>query len=151
MVCHHSASSGDVRLCQRDLPAQLMDKEGYEPAFPFGFGPSYTTPKYGRLQLNQTEVAADGTLRISVEITNTGQRAGDEVARLYVGNEGAQVDRPVKELKGFARVHLELSIHTHQIVLICILRSRMRRDGQENCMPGQPSVSPHNRNDHTGL
>jgi beta-glucosidase len=86
---------------------RLMDKEGYEPAFPFGFGLSYTTFEYRRLQLDQTEVAADGTLRVSVEITNTGSRAGDEVAQLYVGYEGAQVDRPVKDLKGFARVHLE--------------------------------------------
>ncbi len=86
---------------------RLMDKEGYEPAFPFGFGLSYTTFEYRNLRLDQTEVAADGTLRGSVEITNTGSRAGDEVAQLYVGYEGAQVDRPVKDLKGFARVHLE--------------------------------------------
>jgi beta-glucosidase len=86
---------------------RLMDKEGYEPAFPFGFGLSYTTFEYRRLQLDQAEVAADGSLRVSVEITNAGLRAGDEVAQLYVGYEGAQVDRPVKDLKGFARVHLE--------------------------------------------
>jgi beta-glucosidase len=86
---------------------RLMDKEGYEPTFPFGFGLSYTTFKYRNLQLDQTEVAADGVLRVSIEIANTGKRAGDEVAQLYVGYEGSEVDRPVKDLKGFAKVRLE--------------------------------------------
>jgi beta-glucosidase len=86
---------------------RLMDKEGYEPTFPFGFGLSYTTFKYRNLQLDQTEVAADGVLRVSIEIANTGKRAGDEVAQLYVGYEGSHVDRPMKDLKGFAKVRLE--------------------------------------------
>ncbi len=86
---------------------RLMDREGYEPAFPFGFGLSYTAFEYRNLQLDQTEVTSNSTLRVSVEITNTGSRAGDEVAQLYVGYVGAQVERPVKDLKGFVRVHLE--------------------------------------------
>lgn len=86
---------------------RLMDKMGHAPAFPFGFGLSYTTYEYRNLRLEQDEIAADGVLHASVEITNTGRRMGEEIAQLYVGYEGSAVERPLKELKGFARVHLE--------------------------------------------
>jgi beta-glucosidase len=85
---------------------RLMDREGHTPAFPFGFGLSYTTYEYSNLQLDHEEINADGTLRASVEVTNTGDVAGEEVAQLYVGYEGSQVERPFKELKGFSKVHL---------------------------------------------
>jgi beta-glucosidase len=85
---------------------RLMDKEGHAPAFPFGFGLGYTTYEYKDLKLEPEEIAADGTLRVSVEITNTGDVAGEEVAQLYVGCQGSRVDRPPKELKGFSKVHL---------------------------------------------
>ncbi len=85
---------------------RLMDKEGHEPAFPFGFGLSYTTFAYRDLRLDGTEIPTDGTLRVSVDVTNTGGVAGEEVVQLYVGYEGSQVERCLKELKGFAKVHL---------------------------------------------
>jgi beta-glucosidase len=86
---------------------RLMDEEGQAPAFPFGFGLSYTTYEYKNLRLERDEIASDGVLRASVEIANTGDRAGEEVAQLYVGYEGSAVERPLKELKGFARVRLK--------------------------------------------
>jgi beta-glucosidase len=86
---------------------RLMDQRGHTPAFAFGYGLSYTTFEYKNLELDRAEIDADGALRVSVEITNSGQVAGEEVAQLYVGYEGSQVERPVKELKGFTKVKLE--------------------------------------------
>ena len=67
--------------------------------FPFGFGLSYTTFEYKNL-----EIKADG---VSFDITNTGERDGKEIAQLYVGLEASEIIRPVKELKGFAKVELK--------------------------------------------
>jgi len=85
---------------------RLMESAGHTPAFPFGFGLSYTTYEYKNLQLDSREIAPDGTLRVSVEVTNTGHVAGEEVAQLYTGCEGSEVERPLKELKGFVKVNL---------------------------------------------
>ncbi len=86
---------------------RLLDRDGHEPAFAFGFGLSYTTFEYGNLRLDRDTLTHDGTLQVGVDITNTGDRAGDEVAQLYVGYDGSQVERAVKDLKGFVRLHLE--------------------------------------------
>ena len=86
---------------------RLFDKEGKKPAFPFGFGLSYTEYAYSNPRLSAKEMAKDGSLEVSVDVTNAGGTAGDEVAQLYIGYGGSKVDRPVKELKGFSRVHLE--------------------------------------------
>lgn len=85
---------------------RLMDKAGHEPAFAFGFGLSYTTFAYSGLTLDQSEVTRDGTLTATVTVTNTGARAGEEVVQLYIGYPDSAVERPVKDLKGFARVKL---------------------------------------------
>ncbi|MEA3440714.1 MAG: glycoside hydrolase family 3 C-terminal domain-containing protein [Chloroflexota bacterium] len=86
---------------------RLMDHNGEDPAFPFGFGLSYTTFEYKSLQLDRQELGAAEVLIVSVEITNTGDVAGQETAQLYVGYPGSRVDRPVKELKGFAKLFLQ--------------------------------------------
>jgi beta-glucosidase len=85
---------------------KLMDKNGDEPAFPFGFGLSYTTYSYGNLQLDRDAVGPDETLQVIVEVRNTGDRAGEEIVQLYVGCQGSVVDWPIKALKGFAKVPL---------------------------------------------
>jgi beta-glucosidase len=77
------------------------------PLFAFGHGLSYTEFSYSDLQVTPTEVDADDTVSIRLTITNSGDRAGDEVVQLYVGDPVASVTRPVKALKGFKRVHLE--------------------------------------------
>ena len=82
----------------------LQDR--FEPRFPFGNGLSYTTFEYTNLSLSEQVVSAEGTLRVGVDITNTGASAGEEVVQLYVSYEDSRVDRPVKALKGFAKIHV---------------------------------------------
>jgi len=77
-----------------------------DPLYPFGFGLSYTTFSYSEPKLSATEIGRDGRLTVSVTVTNTGKRAGTEVAQLYVRDLVGSVTRPIKELKGFERVDL---------------------------------------------
>ena len=83
-----------------------LDRDGAEPAFPFGFGLSYTTFALANLHLAQAQLAAEDTLTVTVEVTNSGAMAGDEVVQLYVAALGSAVERAPKELKAFARVTL---------------------------------------------
>lgn len=76
------------------------------PLYPFGHGLSYTTFAYQRLRLDRDTIGSADTLTITVDVTNTGTRAGDEVVQLYVQDEVASVARPVKELRGFQRIYL---------------------------------------------
>jgi len=77
------------------------------PLFPFGYGLSYTTFKISNLQLSAPQINVNGKLTVSVEVENTGRRAGDEVVQLYIRDPVASMARPVKELKGFQRVSLQ--------------------------------------------
>jgi beta-glucosidase len=77
-----------------------------EPLYPFGYGLSYTTFTYANLKASSAEVASDGTITVSVDVTNTGSRTGDEVVQLYVKHLKSKVERPIEELKGFQRVTL---------------------------------------------
>ena len=77
------------------------------PLFAFGHGRSYTTFALDSLWVSDAEIATDGELTVSVRLTNTGSRAGDEVVQLYLHDVVAQVARPLKQLVGFARVQLE--------------------------------------------
>lgn len=79
----------------------------WTPQFPFGFGLSYTQFKITNLQLDQQRLPLDGKLTVSVDVENTGKRAGDEVVQLYIRDTVASVSRPVKELKAFQRVTLQ--------------------------------------------
>lgn len=83
-----------------------FDTKGVKPRFPFGFGLSYTTFDYGRATLSSTKLGEGGTIRLSIPITNTGNRTGKEVVQLYIGDVKASVDRPRKELKDFVKVEL---------------------------------------------
>jgi beta-glucosidase len=77
------------------------------PLYPFGFGLSYTTFEFSGPRLGKSEIAADESTFVQVEVTNTGKRRGDEVAQLYIRDLVSSVTRPVKELKGFERISLE--------------------------------------------
>jgi beta-glucosidase len=76
------------------------------PLWPFGFGMSYTTFAVDRVRLTESVIRPDGATRALAEVTNTGGRAGHEVVQLYVRDRVSSVTRPVKELKGFAKVFL---------------------------------------------
>ncbi len=75
--------------------------------FPFGYGLSYTTFKLSNAKADKREMTADGRLTVSVDVTNTGNRAGAEVVQLYVSDLKCSVPRPVKELKAFRKVMLQ--------------------------------------------
>ena len=76
------------------------------PLFPFGYGLSYTTFSYGAPTVSPATIAPNGTATVSVEVTNTGDREGDEVVQFYIRDDVSTVTRPVKELRGFERITL---------------------------------------------
>lgn len=77
------------------------------PLFPFGYGLSYTTFEYGEPQLAVKSIQAGESTTVSIKVTNTGQRAGDEVVQMYVRDDFASVGRYLKMLKGFERISLQ--------------------------------------------
>ena len=79
----------------------------WTPLFPFGYGLSYTRFQFTNLQLSASRIRSDGSLTVTVDVENVGQRAGDEVVQLYINDPAASVTRPVKELKGFQRITLQ--------------------------------------------
>ncbi len=83
------------------------DKKHSKPLYPFGYGLSYTTFGYSDLKLSSNVMAPGSTVEVSFTLTNTGDKAGFEVAQLYVQPVKPAVDRPKKELKGFTKVYLK--------------------------------------------
>ena len=77
-----------------------------EPLWPFGFGLSYTTFEYDQIEINDN-FSVDGTITVTAQIKNVGDRKGTEVAQLYIQDEFATTIRPVRELKGFKKIELE--------------------------------------------
>ncbi|NCD70977.1 beta-glucosidase [Mucilaginibacter sp. R11] len=77
-----------------------------EPLYPFGYGLSYTSFKYGNLK-SASKLSAKDSLSVSIDISNTGTRDGDEVVQLYVKHQKSKVERPIKELKAFKRVTIK--------------------------------------------
>ncbi len=76
-----------------------------QPLFPFGFGLSYTTFAYNELTMPE-KIGAGDMLKVSVKVTNTGKRAGEEVVQLYITDEKASTPRPIRQLEGFQRIFL---------------------------------------------
>ena len=104
------------------------------PLYPFGFGLSYTTYQYGPVILSASQMGRKESVTASVTVTNTGDRYGDEIVQLYIRDIYATSTRPVKELKGFQKVHLaagqsaqveftitadELSYYNHDLCWVC--------------------------------
>jgi beta-glucosidase len=78
-----------------------------KPLFPFGYGLSYTSFKYSNLRIEPSEINRDADVEVSIEITNEGKYAGDEIVQLYIHDIISLPTRPVMELKDFARIWLE--------------------------------------------
>ena len=74
--------------------------------YPFGYGLSYTTYSYSDIHLSSNQMSRDGSIKATVTVTNTGTRDGDEIVQLYIHDKVASISRPVRELKGFKRIHL---------------------------------------------
>jgi beta-glucosidase len=103
------APQADKKIPYREgifLGYRHFDRIKTKPLFPFGHGLSYTTFKYSGLTVTPAVMPENGVVTVAFNITNTGKRQGAEVAQLYVGDGHAPVPRPVKELKGFAKVSL---------------------------------------------
>ena len=75
--------------------------------YPFGYGLSYTTFAYSDIRLSSNEMSRDGSIKATVTVSNTGSRDGDEIVQLYIHDKVASISRPVRELKGFKRIHLK--------------------------------------------
>jgi beta-glucosidase len=76
------------------------------PLYPFGHGLSYTSFAYKNLRTSAQQLTSDGQIAVTVDVTNTGKRAGDEVVQLYVQHVGSKVARPNEDLRGYQRITL---------------------------------------------
>jgi beta-glucosidase len=128
-------------------------KRGYlftskEPLFPFGFGLSYTTFEYSKLSVSPARIGSAGQTTVSVTVTNTGKRAGDEVVQLYIRDLVSSVTRPVMELKDFKRISLaggerktiEFVITPDKLSFLDINMNRIVEPGWFDIMVGTSSV-----------
>jgi beta-glucosidase len=104
-VYYNHKNSGRPPL-QTELSAMYRDVPP-TPLYPFGYGLSYTRFAYANLRLSTAQMPLAGSVTVSADVTNVGERAGDEVAQFYVHDVAADVTRPVKELKGFERISLQ--------------------------------------------
>jgi len=101
MIYSHTISHDPEKQGRR-----YWDEES-TPLFPFGYGLSYGEIVYGQLDLDRSSVTADESLTVSVEVTNQGPAAAEEVVQLYVHQRHGSASRPVRELKGFERISLD--------------------------------------------
>jgi beta-glucosidase len=85
---------------------RYYDTKNITPVYPFGYGLSYTTFEYSGLKITPERISRGGKATVSVDVKNTGPRAGKEVAQLYVRDIESSIDRPVRELKGFQKIFL---------------------------------------------
>jgi beta-glucosidase len=105
-IYYNHMNTGRPPEAQNRYTSKYFDAP-WTPLFPFGYGLSYTTFKISNLQLSAPRIPSNGKLTVSVEVENTGRRAGDEVVQLYIRDLVATMTRPVKELKGFQRLSLQ--------------------------------------------
>jgi beta-glucosidase len=123
-------------------------QDGRAPLFPFGYGLSYTTFTFENLRVEPQQIGTGATAKVTVDVTNTGMREGDEVAQLYVHQRVASVTRPVKELRGFKRVTLkpsekttvEFTLTPDALALINVDMHRVIEPGMFDIMVGPNSV-----------
>jgi beta-glucosidase len=103
-------SVGQLPMYYNHKPsAQFADyiSQDVNPLFHFGFGLSYTGFRYGSPRLARTSIGRKESTTVTVEVTNTGTRAGEEIVQMYIRDRVSSVTRPVKELRGFKRISLK--------------------------------------------
>lgn len=107
---HFSGVNGHVRYAEGIYVGyRHFDKADVAPAFPFGHGLSYTTFEYANLEFSERSLATNKTVTVTLDVKNTGGRAGTEVVQLYLHDPNPKIDKPARELKGFQRVELQPS------------------------------------------
>ncbi|HKW17891.1 MAG TPA: CIA30 family protein [Terriglobales bacterium] len=119
-----------------------------EPLFPFGYGLSYTTFKFDNLHVDPPQIQSSGTAKVSVDVSNTGDREGEEVAQMYVHQRIASITRPVMALKGFQRISLkpgekrtvEFTITPDALSLLNVDMRKVVEPGAFDIMVGPSSV-----------
>ncbi len=115
---------------------------GTTPLHPFGYGLSYTTYEYSNLRMTRSAMSREETVAVSIDVQNTGRRDGDEIVQLYITDDYATMTRPVKELRGFRRIHLKAG--EKQTVTFTIdkdLLSYYDQYGNWQCEPGSFTVA----------
>ena len=113
---------------------RYYDKKKMDVLFPFGHGLSYTTFEYSNMQIDKECIKDTETLTVTVDVTNTGKKAGKEVVQLYVADKESTVIRPVKELRNFAKIELapgETKNVAFTLDKRAFARSEERRVGKE--------------------
>jgi beta-glucosidase len=88
-----------------DFKSRYWDDSSF-PLYPFGYGLSYTNFAFSNLKLSAPTMKADGKIDVSIDVQNTGDRAGDEIVQLYIHQQAGSASRPVRQLKGFERITL---------------------------------------------
>ncbi len=106
-IYYNSFSTGRPTNAEKNVFWSHYTDVENTPQFPFGFGLSYTTFQYKNLKLNKTAFDKGETIKVTVEVTNSGNYDGKEVAQLYIHDEFGSLARPVKELKGFELIELK--------------------------------------------
>lgn len=99
---HHHTQKPETA---KDFTSRYWDMPT-SPLYPFGYGLSYTTFAYSNLRVSKAEVKLSESVEVAVDVENTGRRAGEEVAQLYIHQRSGSASRPVRELKGFERIAL---------------------------------------------
>jgi beta-glucosidase len=131
---------GQLPVYYNQLPGWHTDRYQdmtAKPLFPFGYGLSYTTYKYSNFRIEKEELKADNTLKVYVDVENTGDREGVEIVQAYINDKYSSVTTPIKELKGFTRLQLEPGEKkTAEIDIPVSSLSIVNRDLKEIVEPG---------------
>jgi beta-glucosidase len=136
------AKKGERRVEYREgvfLGYRHFDRSGIKPLFPFGYGLSYTTFAYSKLEITPTSSDLSGPVTVAFDVTNTGSVAGSEVAELYVSDSHSSVPRPAKELKGFAKVPLQPG-ETRRVTLSLDRRAFSFYDVKKHAWTAEPGT-----------